>query len=101
MLKQGSPHSHTFLLFIFQEMTFQADFAFCFSFLQTKAKMSLESAWGAWPDLLSLSNKLEVNLIKSYAVTLSLLNMSRDPSDLVYDQFGVWVSWFYGIVERS
>ena len=70
-------------------MTFQAGFAICFSFPQAETKMSLESSWGTWPDLISLSNKLEMNLIKSYVITLPLLNMSRDPYDLVYDHFGM------------
>lgn len=51
--------------------------------------MSLESAWGAWPVLISLSDKLEMNLIKFYVIILSLLNMLRNACDLVCDHFGV------------
>lgn len=82
-------------------MISQAAFAFYFYFPQAKTKRVLESAWGAWPVLISLSNKLEVNLIKLYVIILSLLNMSRDTCDLVYDHFGAQISWFYWIVERS
>ena len=61
MFRWESKLRHILILF-FQEMTSQAVFAFVF--FPTSQK-PLESAWGAWPVLISLSNKLEMNLIKS------------------------------------